>query len=201
MRIFLVGKIDRVDWRHPLVKGLAEKLETLNVAVEGWPMMEGAIFGMHDFLGPYYTEIPKGAPESVKTHRLCLKGIDDSDLVYCWFDNVEAYASIFEMGYAHAKGKFTVTCYPKGFDRREFWFLSCCSDEFLEAESPAAGLINAMMKIVKSGRIKNPEVELERVQRNLDRMRSFETNYGAKELEETPNAEASKRTGEVPGGG
>jgi hypothetical protein len=170
MRIFLVGKIDSVDWRHSIVKGLAEFLEKLNPATDGWPVMEGAIFGIHEYLGPYFASIPKDAPEGTKTHRLCLKGIADADLVYCWFDDVEAYASLFEMGYAHALGKYTVVAYPKGFDRKEFWFMSCCVDEFMEVDSATAGLMSAMMKFVQSGRIKNPEAELEQVQRNLKRL-------------------------------
>lgn len=179
MRIFLVGKIDRVDWRHLLVRGLNEKLETLDVGIEGWPEMPGAIFGIHDYLGPYFAKIPKDAPEGVKTHRLCLKGIEDADLVYCWFDDPTAYASLFEMGYAKAQGKFTVVAFPKGFDRREFWFLSCCADEFLEADTPQAGLIAAMIKIAQSGRIKNVEAELERVQRNLERLKTVEDSTHA----------------------
>jgi hypothetical protein len=175
VRIFLVGKMF-TGWRHSLVKGLAEFTKTLDPAKDGWPIMEGAIFGIHDFTGPYEAVIPKGTPEAIKTHRLCLQGIDNSDLVYCWFDDIEAHASLFEMGYAKARDRFTVTTYPRGFDRREFWFLSCCSDEFMEADTPAAGLIMAMMKIVKSGRIKNPEVELERVERNLKRLEEINAN-------------------------
>lgn len=172
MRVFLVGKIGEGDWRHGIVKGLAERLKSLDPATEGWPMMEGAILGMHDYLGPYLAKIPKEAPESIKTHRLCLKGIDDSDLVYCWFDNLEAYASLYEMGYAHAKGKYTVVAYPPGFDRRELWFMSCCSDEIVESPDPALGLGVAMLKIVRAGRIQNPEAELEQVTKNLERLRA-----------------------------
>jgi hypothetical protein len=170
LKIFLVGKIDQTDWRHSIVKGLSAFLEKLNPAIDGWPVMEGAIHGIHDYLGPYHAKIPKDAPEGVKTHRLCLKGISEADLVYCWFDDVEAYASLFEMGYAHALGKYTVVAYPKGFDRKEFWFMSCCVDAFMEVDSAVAGLMAAIMLFAQSGRIKNPEAELERVQRNLKRL-------------------------------
>ena len=195
MRIFLVGKIDRYDWRHLLVKGLDERLETLDVAKEGWPVMENSIFSVHDFLGPYFCSIPKGATETIKTHRLCLKGIDEADLVFCWFDNAEAYASLFEMGYAHAKGKYTVVAYPKGFDRREFWFLSCCADEFMEVDSPVAGLMLAMMKMIRAGRIANPAAELEKVQRNMEKLKELDQMPGGTELPKEREAHAEEDNG------
>jgi hypothetical protein len=173
VRVFLVGKISSKCWRHSIVKGLEERLKTLDPGKEGWPMMEGAILGLHDFAGPYFTEIPKGSPKEVKTHRLCLKGIDDADLVYCWWNDMEAYASLFELGYAKARDKFVVIAYPRGFDKSELWFPNCCADVFLEADTPAAGLVTALMEIVKSGRIKHPEVELERVQKNLQRLEAM----------------------------
>jgi len=173
LRIFLVGKIS-TGWRYSLVKGLAEFTKALDVEKDGWPVMAGAIFGLHDFVGPYETQIPKDTPEIVKTHRLCLRGIDAADLVYCWFDNPEAYASIFEMGYAKRADKYTVMAYPKGFDWKEFWFMRCCADVFLEVETPAIGLVNAMMSYAKSGRVKDPVAELNAVQKNLKRLEEID---------------------------
>lgn len=191
MRIYLAGKIDSLDWRHHVVKGLTETLATLNPA-NGWPMLEASIHGIHDYLGPFFKKVNKEDPTQmgVKIHRLCLEAVDNSDLVYAWVDDPSCYATIYEMGYAHAKGKFTAVAYPKEFDRSELWFMGCCSDEIIEADSPTVGLALAMMKVVRSGRVKNPEVELDRVRKNLQR------------LEEVTHAgEAKDGRGDLPGQG
>lgn len=176
MRIYLAGKIASVDWRHKIVKGLRAHLDTLDPA-NGWPVMEGSIFAIHDYTGPFFKLIDKKDPAAavarVKVHRLCLDAIDISDMSYAWVDDITCYATLYEMGYAHAKGKYTAVAYPPTFDRSELWFLSACSDEIIEASSPEQGLLGAAMRAVKSGKIDNPVAEIERVQKNLARIQSM----------------------------
>lgn len=144
MNIFLAGKIARKCWRHMLVTGLDEVLEHQNFDA-GWPVMEKAIFGKYGYTGPYFRKIEKMLPGQ-KVHRLCMEAIDRSDLVFSWFDDPEAYASMFEFGYAKAKGVPIVIAYPNGFDKSEFWFQSCCSTVFLHAPGPVTAFKTGMMK-------------------------------------------------------
>jgi len=173
LRIYLAGKIASVDWRHLIVRGLKERLEGLDLS-QGWPVMDGSIYTIHSYTGPYFKKIDKTAADPdaapVKVHRLCLKAIDDSDLVYAWVDDPTCYATIYEMGYAHAKGKYTVVAYPPTFDKSELWFMSACSDEIIEAASPEMGLLGATMRALHSGKVQNLAVEYERVQKNLARL-------------------------------
>ena len=144
MNIFLAGKIARKCWRHMLVTGLDEVLEHQNFD-DGWPVMEKAIFGKYGYTGPYFRKIEKMLPGQ-KVHRLCMEAIDRSDLVFSWFDDPEAYASMFEFGYAKAKGIPIVIVYPDGFDTSEFWFQSCCSTVFLHGPGPVTAFKTGMMK-------------------------------------------------------
>jgi hypothetical protein len=144
MRIFLAGKIARSDWRHEIVDGLDAMLETGNFDI-GWPVMEDAIYGKHDYTGPYFREIQKMLPEQ-KVHRLCLQAIGRSELVYCWWDDDTAFASLIELGYATALAIPYIIAYPKGYDKREMWFASCCAKVFLEAPGPVTGLKTGLMR-------------------------------------------------------
>jgi nucleoside 2-deoxyribosyltransferase len=144
MKIFLAGKIKRVCWRHQLVRGLDSILEQASFD-DGWPVMEKAIFGRYDFVGPYFRPIQKMLPTQ-KIHRLCMEAIETSDLVFSWFDDPEAYATMFEFGYAKAKGVPVIIAYPDGVNIHEFWFQCCSSDHYFHAPGPVTAFKTAMMK-------------------------------------------------------
>jgi hypothetical protein len=176
MRIYLAGKIAAFDWRHLIVRGLTDRLKNMDPN-EGWPILEASIYTIHDYTGPYFKnmgEVKNGAQEpstpAPKVHRRCLEAIRNSDLVYAWVDDPTCYATIYEMGFAHALGIYTAVAYPVGFDRRELWFMSACSDEIIEANTPELGLLSSTMRALKSGKLQHPNVELERVTKNLQRL-------------------------------
>ena len=177
MRVYLAGKIGFCDWRWLIVRGLKEHLETLDPATMGWPILEASIHGIHSFSGPFFAKIDKSDTalntRPAKIHRLCLEAIDSSDLVFAWVDDPTCYATIYEMGYAAAKGKYTAVAYPPGFDKSELWFMSACSDEIIETSSPEIALIATTMKALRSGKIAGPLAELERVERNLARLQGM----------------------------
>lgn len=188
MLIMLVGKIDVKDWRHMLVRDLAEVQEKIDPS-QGWPVLENAIHGIHSYVGPYFKNLSqqeKAEGKVAKTHRLCLEAVDKADLIYAWVDDLTCYASLFELGYAHAKGKYTVVCYPPDFDRAELWFTSCCSDLVIEAAAPQLGLLKAVLSAVRAGRIVSPAAELSRVEGNLARL-SVMGLAGAPPTMETPH--------------
>ena len=200
MIIMLVGKISRVDWRHAIVRSLPNALENLDPS-NGWPILERSIHGVHDYSGPYYknlTQEEKAEGKVAKTHRLCLEAIDASDLIYAWVDDPTCYASYFELGYAHAKGKYTVVAYPPKFDRSELWFTSCCVDLIIETPKPELGLLKAVLSMVRAGRIKSPTAELAKVEGNLARLEKMGLGSSVPTTMETVNADARRDSGSLP---
>jgi hypothetical protein len=171
MRIYLAGRVAAVDWRHMIVKGLTEHLKTLDPMKGGWPVLEGSLYSIHDYTGPFFKDMTESKADPfempVKVHRLCLKAIDEADLVYAWVEDLECYATLYEMGYAMARGKYTAVAYPPEFDQSELWFMGACSDEIIEARTPELGLRATMMRALRSGKVANPAAELDRVQRNM----------------------------------
>lgn len=172
MNIYLAGKISDYDWRHQVVLGLTDKLKALP-ADGTWPLMDASILGLHGYTGPYFRKIEKTAGDQTptKVHRLCLSAVMQSDLVYAWVDDVTAYATIYEMGYAAALGKFTAVAYPTSFDRSELWFMSCCSDEIIEATGPITGLHTAIMRMAKKGRVPDVQKELAQAEDLVERLK------------------------------
>lgn len=126
MNIYLAGKVGYKDWRHAIVDGLENANQDFNTDdyIEDWHVMNGAIYGEHNYTGPFF--IRGHSTHGDNTHgcdlyghniedhggnqrnavpRLCRTAIDRSDVVFCWMDDLTAYGSIFELGYAMGKGK------------------------------------------------------------------------------------------------
>lgn len=59
MKIYLAGKISANDWRHQIVTEL-RNVDTVKdykghvILPDGWPTLKDAIFGQHDYVGPYF---------------------------------------------------------------------------------------------------------------------------------------------------
>jgi hypothetical protein len=75
--------------------------------------------GMHNLgghgVGPYatggpYAEIPERRAAVI---RLCREAIASSDVVFAWLDDLTAYATLYELGVAHALGKVVVVATPQ----------------------------------------------------------------------------------------
>jgi len=126
MNIYLAGKVGYKDWRHAIVDGLENANQDFNTDdyIEDWHVMNGAIYGEHNYTGPFF--IRGHSTHGDNTHgcdlyghniedhggnqrnavpRLCRTAIDRSDVVFCWMDDLTAYGSIFELGCAMGKGK------------------------------------------------------------------------------------------------
>jgi nucleoside 2-deoxyribosyltransferase len=65
MKFYLAGKIGRDDWRHSLVLGLRDAIETsaytpmghgagYGILPDEWPILKGALLGQHDYVGPFF---------------------------------------------------------------------------------------------------------------------------------------------------
>lgn len=65
MKIYLAGKIGKHDWRHSIVKGLGtiegirfqthEETGGHGGSIGDWPVLERAVFGVHDYVGPFFS--------------------------------------------------------------------------------------------------------------------------------------------------
>lgn len=126
MNIYLAGKVGYKDWRHAIVDGLENANQDFNTDdyIEDWHVMNGAIYGEHNYTGPFFIRghsthgdnthgcdlyghniEDRGGNQRNAVPRLCRTAIDRSDVVFCWMDDLTAYGSIFELGYAMGKGK------------------------------------------------------------------------------------------------
>jgi len=102
--------------------------------VAGFPVLEKAILSTFDYVGPYYLgcaihdstdgcdcdlngkHFNHGAPfgwmgsDILRWNQVA---IARADLVFAWIDDVTAYATLYELGYAAALGKLIVIAGPK----------------------------------------------------------------------------------------
>lgn len=128
MKIYLAGKIRKFnDWREGIVYW---KSRALAPDARGWPILQGAIFGEHDYTGPFHIEDSRdhrcyggnashgvGAdhewdedhypdvPNRDCILQLCKSAILASDAVFAWIDDSGAYGTCAEIGFAAAHGK------------------------------------------------------------------------------------------------
>lgn len=165
MKIYLAGKISKNCWRHDVVTGLRDafSIEGLARGDEfSWPVMEKAIFGLHDYTGPYFVSCNHGCYHGVDSHGMavdrvgghclgcwpkrgtteqgvvgaCLSAIERSDLVFCWFESRDIYGSLFEIGYAAGLGKTVVGSNPYSADDADSDDSVCCDCQSLGKHGP-----------------------------------------------------------------
>ena len=128
MKIYLAGKVSKNGWRTRLVRGANLNGMDLDAHESQWPVLERAIFGEHDFVGPFLYGCDHGCFHGDGQHgmifeedgaccvekffidrkeivRRCLEAVRRADLVFCWLEAPEDYGSMVEVGYALALGK------------------------------------------------------------------------------------------------
>lgn len=133
MRIYLAGKIAKNDWRHDLVVGLSNAIDT-EATWDRWPVLERCMIGGHDYTGPFFISDDHGSAHGSETHgvdasgyswisnsglkshdspdearqrrvvTICKEAIKCSDLVFAWLDDPTAYGTLVEIGYAVGVG-------------------------------------------------------------------------------------------------
>ncbi|WP_336769735.1 hypothetical protein [Bacillus bombysepticus] len=143
--IYLAGKIAKNDWRHTIFKGLRSYRHFTDDIYSGNKIFEDEKELKTDgfiYKGPYFISDSHGMAHGPNSHgrgvgkyteyatpilpdipaqpknkvlKMCLKGIDDSDFVFCWLDSTTAYGTICELGYALANGKYVVIALEKDF--------------------------------------------------------------------------------------
>jgi very-short-patch-repair endonuclease len=145
INIYLAGKIAYDDWRHRVVSGLREANSKLYDFDDRyyWPILENSILGEHNYTGPFFISCDHGCFHKPHSHgygpgcsgekshadnpqvnNLCKEAIDKSDLIFAWIDAPDAYGSIFELGYAVAKGiPIFLAISEELKNRRDLWFI------------------------------------------------------------------------------
>jgi hypothetical protein len=175
LAIYLAGKISKNDWRVPLVGG-GDGLNLDDTCCcpgadtplpDEWPVLRRAIFGFHDYTGPYFLGCDHGCFHGDDDHglaanngtlvqhhcdpsrpdkivRLCRGAIERSDVVFAWLDSPDAYGTVCELGYAAALGKQIWIAGPKHF--RDMWFVYRLDtrDHVWPRRTPKAALRSAL---------------------------------------------------------
>jgi hypothetical protein len=172
VRIYLAGKVRKGCWRHQVVPGLRGAWrEGAGACPDGvvdwcnyedaldsdgrglWPVLPGAIFGEHDYVGPYFASCDHGCYHGRGQHGVaartgqvrsehephnaaeirplvvsaCLAAVRRADLVFAWVESPDCYGTLVEVGYAFSWG-ITVAAYGPGLTA-DLWFLGeICAD-------------------------------------------------------------------------
>jgi 5-methylcytosine-specific restriction endonuclease McrA len=123
MNIYLAGSISDNDWRKEIID--THTFDYLLDNKSEFPIIENAIFGKHNYTGPYrvYLEHGRGISKHyehdkhgfnemdndvwgmAKIYKSCLKAIAKSDLIIAVIDSRDCYGTLFELGYASALNK------------------------------------------------------------------------------------------------
>ncbi|MFE7648681.1 DUF559 domain-containing protein [Streptomyces phaeoluteigriseus] len=136
--IYLAGKIGPGDWRHDLIgyqlRGAWEVDD--DHPSEPWPVLKRSVLGFFDYVGPYFVSddhscghgpnthgcgndgcVPcftyENLPKRNRVRELCLEAIDTADIVFAWLDDLTAYGTLVEIGYAKGRGKTIVIAAPE----------------------------------------------------------------------------------------
>src|SRR5262245_44160638 len=141
MRIYLAGKVRKNCWRNGVVDRFQEVMDGLNrrICPSGldwdeldrisrdftFPVLKRAVFGRHDYVGPYFLGCDHGCWHGPGSHGLggyghgyhdlgelrresvrdaCLVALRRADLVFAWVDTPDCFGTIAEVGYARALG-------------------------------------------------------------------------------------------------
>jgi hypothetical protein len=172
VRVYLAGKISRDDWRQDLIPDI--EIEALDEEHhKTWPILNKAILGKHDYVGPYFIGGNHGSFHSNNSHgvgassskkdlrefggvsvkevvRLCFQAIDQANMVFAWLDSPSAYGTLVEIGYAKAAGKTIVIGMPREFQYGgDMWFAQTMADLVVEAISPTDALAIALPRAAR----------------------------------------------------
>lgn len=171
-RVYFAGKIDKNDWRHTLIDFPRE-----------WDWQDTpSEFVVNDriiYSGPYFVACDHGCYHGPGTHGRgagsryvcdftetrkevfdrCCSNIDDSDVVFCYLDSMDAYGTLWELGYAfNSKKHIFVACKSDEFPPtvfRELWFVlsGCNKVVFAFDESDAFSQFNKYLETAYLGKV------------------------------------------------
>lgn len=175
MKIYLAGKISPSDWRGDILLDYRPGSRFQDEALDPWPLLKNAIFGEHDYTGPFFVSDDHGCGHTANGHgnaaggcvthcfeapsrnfiaKECLRAIDRSDLVFAWFDDLTAFGTIAEIGYAIGRGKRVWIAYSpdkiQDIDASDLWLTtkivltSSAGNRVTQAKSPVLALLRLL---------------------------------------------------------
>lgn len=158
MKIYLAGKITGTEWRSTIVEDFDRWSrevgdDLISGTQEKWPKIQNAILGQHAYTGPYlvdlsdghgaiqYADLPRKHRGDGGVSELCRLAIGESDVLFCWLDNTDAYASLVELGIASGLGKEVWIALPEVPELWEdLWFATEIASRLTEAKTPLDAL-------------------------------------------------------------
>jgi len=169
MKVYLAGKVTKNGWRTDLVGGAELNGMFLADHEKPWPVLERAIFGEHDYVGPFLYGCDHGCFHGDGQHgmtlgedracavedffvgrkeivRRCLDAVRLADLVFCWLEAPEDYGSMVEIGFALALGK-KVVIGAQDFDLIESHWFATDASFLIPRETPEAALRLALERV------------------------------------------------------
>lgn len=173
-RIYLAGKIAPGDWRHKVVSNLRRTFQY--DGEKPWPTLRSAVLDRFDYVGPFFISCDHQGFHGPNTHGVganqgtedcedccdcasaaglapavvvqrCMDAIGRADLFYAWLDDLTAFGTIAEIGYASGEGTcpIVVATPPDYPHERELWFaLHLPGVHHVRAANPTAGLQAAL---------------------------------------------------------
>jgi hypothetical protein len=173
MKIYLAGAVSQNGWRTKLVAGAELDASQLPDDRE-WPVLEHAIFGEYDYVGPFLYGCDHGcyhgthgmAPsekgccgrggfERAEIVRRCLDAVRRADLVFCWLEAPEDYGSMIEVGFALALGMQVAIGAAAAELAESHWFASSASSLAM-AVGPEEALRVALERVRTHGTPASP---------------------------------------------
>lgn len=152
-RVYLAGKISQYDWRVPIVGyrcgGLygGDDVDITKYRIKYFCESEDkSTFQIVTITGPWFLSCDHGCYHGESSHGLginqlgcpdangdnysekevydiCLKQIDNSDLVFAYIDDSTCYGSIYEISYAVSRGKYVVIIFANKKLMGDMWFM------------------------------------------------------------------------------
>lgn len=179
MKIYLAGKVSKNGWRTGLVTPvcLFGVQDLCGIDADSlpdptnWPVLRGAIFGQHDYVGPFVIGCNHGCFHGDGTHglgvgglptcdqdggspftradvvRMCLAAVTYAELVFCWIEADEDYGSMVEIGYALALGRHVAVYGASEEVIERHWFAGVAASSCGVTASPEEGLREALSRI------------------------------------------------------
>lgn len=150
LKIYLAGKITKDnDWRGDILGSHrpggqdSEPFEGAALSDWKWQPQTGAIFGAHDYAGPFFVSCDHGCAHGPTSHGMgagegdlcgidpptreevvarCMVAIQESDLLFAYLTSADAYGTLIEMGYARGRGVDVAVAWSPSLNVSEMWF-------------------------------------------------------------------------------
>jgi hypothetical protein len=181
MRIYLAGKVSKNCWRHEIIEDLRSVTggSCMQTEVPEWPILHDAIFGCHDYVGPFFIGCDHGCFHGDTSHgsidvdahcdsalertrrdlvvRRCKNAIRSTDLFFAWITDQSCYGTIAELGYAVALRKRICIATPIQAEDYlgDIWFPFHLAGGVKLANNPREALADYLNCVLDNPRVRN----------------------------------------------